>query len=84
MLASSVPAEKVSSTLTRFRVQGAGPGRGGADLSRPGRLVRWPTPVTIAHLSDLHFGGYADLAQIEALEEFLPTLGAAARSSPAT
>ncbi|HUF34310.1 MAG TPA: metallophosphoesterase [Gemmatimonadales bacterium] len=35
-------------------------------------------PVLIAHLSDLHFGGYADLAQIEALEEFLPTLGAAA------
>jgi 3',5'-cyclic AMP phosphodiesterase CpdA len=33
-------------------------------------------PVTIAHLSDLHFGGYADLAQIEALEKFLPTLGA--------
>src|SRR5262245_1976335 len=32
--------------------------------------------VTIAHLSDLHFGGYADLAQIEALEQFLPTLGA--------
>jgi 3',5'-cyclic AMP phosphodiesterase CpdA len=35
-------------------------------------------PITIAHLSDLHFGGYADLAQIEALEEVLPTLGAAA------
>jgi 3',5'-cyclic AMP phosphodiesterase CpdA len=33
----------------------------------PGRTV-------IAHLSDLHFGGYADLAQIEALETFLPTL----------
>ena len=33
-------------------------------------------PVTIAHLSDLHFGGYADLVQIEALEKFLPTLGA--------
>lgn len=32
------------------------------------------TIVTIAHLSDLHFGGYADLKQIEALEEFLPTL----------
>ncbi len=31
--------------------------------------------VVIAHLSDLHFGGYADLAQIEALETFLPTLG---------
>jgi 3',5'-cyclic AMP phosphodiesterase CpdA len=30
--------------------------------------------VVIAHLSDLHFGGYADLAQIEALESFLPTL----------
>jgi len=35
-------------------------------------------PVSIAHLSDLHFGGYADLAQIEALEKFLPTIGAAA------
>jgi 3',5'-cyclic AMP phosphodiesterase CpdA len=34
--------------------------------------------LLIAHLSDLHFGGYADLAQIEALEEFLPTLGLAA------
>jgi len=31
--------------------------------------------VVIAHLSDLHFGGYADLAQIEALESFLSTLG---------
>jgi 3',5'-cyclic AMP phosphodiesterase CpdA len=31
--------------------------------------------IVIAHLSDLHFGGYADLAQIEALENFLPTLG---------
>ena len=35
-------------------------------------------PVTVAHISDLHFGGYADLAQIEALEQFIPTLGAAA------
>jgi 3',5'-cyclic AMP phosphodiesterase CpdA len=35
-------------------------------------------PVTIAHLSDLHFGGHADLAQIEALEAFLPTIGAGA------
>jgi 3',5'-cyclic AMP phosphodiesterase CpdA len=35
-------------------------------------------PVVIAHLSDLHFGGYADLAQIEALEEFVPSLGATA------
>jgi 3',5'-cyclic AMP phosphodiesterase CpdA len=31
--------------------------------------------VVVAHLSDLHFGGHADLAQIEALETFLPTLG---------
>jgi 3',5'-cyclic AMP phosphodiesterase CpdA len=36
------------------------------------------TPVTIVHISDLHFGGYADLAQIEALDRFLPTLGAGA------
>src|SRR5919197_6208012 len=35
-------------------------------------------PVTIAHLSDLHFGGYADLAQIEALEAFLPGIAAGA------
>ncbi len=34
--------------------------------------------VTIVHLSDLHFGGFADLRQIEALEEFLPTLNPAA------
>jgi 3',5'-cyclic AMP phosphodiesterase CpdA len=36
------------------------------------------SPVTIIHLSDLHFGGYADLKQIEALEEFLPSLDATA------
>ena len=35
-------------------------------------------PVVLIHISDLHFGGYADLSQIEALEEFLPTLGATA------
>jgi predicted phosphodiesterase len=35
-------------------------------------------PITIMHLSDLHFGGYADLEQIEALEEFLPRLDAVA------
>ena len=34
--------------------------------------------VTIVHLSDIHFGGFADLKQIEALEEFLPTLQATA------
>jgi 3',5'-cyclic AMP phosphodiesterase CpdA len=33
-----------------------------------------PVPVVIVHLSDLHFGGFADLRQIEALEEFIPTL----------
>ena len=31
--------------------------------------------IVIAHLSDLHFGAYAELSQIEALETFLPTLG---------
>lgn len=31
-------------------------------------------PVTIVHLSDLHFGGFADLKQIEALDGFLPSL----------
>ena len=40
--------------------------------------------VIIAHLSDLHFGGFADLQQIEALEEFLPTLDPPHWSSPAT
>ena len=30
--------------------------------------------VRIVHLSDLHFGGHVDLLQIEALEEFLPSL----------
>ncbi|HEX7337870.1 MAG TPA: metallophosphoesterase [Gemmatimonadales bacterium] len=30
--------------------------------------------VTIVHLSDLHFGGFADLKQIEALDTFLPSL----------
>ena len=32
------------------------------------------TPVSLVHLSDLHFGGLADLPQIEALETFVPTL----------
>lgn len=32
--------------------------------------------VTLVHLSDLHFGGLVDLAQIEALEAYVPTLGA--------
>ena len=31
--------------------------------------------IVIAHVSDLHFGGYAELRQLEALETFLPTLG---------
>jgi 3',5'-cyclic AMP phosphodiesterase CpdA len=35
-------------------------------------------PVVIAHLSDLHFGGYVDRAQIEALEKLVPSLGATA------
>lgn len=35
---------------------------------RAGREVR------LLHLSDLHFGGHADLLQIEALEEFMPSL----------
>jgi 3',5'-cyclic AMP phosphodiesterase CpdA len=34
--------------------------------------------VTIVHLSDLHFGAFADLKQIEALESFLPSLAATA------
>lgn len=34
------------------------------------------TDVSLVHLSDLHFGGLADLTQVEALEAFVPTLGA--------
>ena len=34
------------------------------------------TDVSIIHLSDLHFGGHADLAQTEALEALVPALGA--------
>ena len=60
-----------------FPGAGAGPGGGSADVSNSRDLVT-PNPVTIVHLSDLHFGGYADLKQIEALESFLPTLGATA------
>ena len=36
------------------------------------------TDVSLVHLSDLHFGGLADLPQIEALETFVPTLPAQA------
>jgi 3',5'-cyclic AMP phosphodiesterase CpdA len=36
------------------------------------------TPVVIAHLSDLHFGGHLDRDQIEALEDLVPSLGATA------
>jgi predicted phosphodiesterase len=32
--------------------------------------------TTIVHCSDLHFGGQADLPQVEALERFVPTLEA--------
>jgi 3',5'-cyclic AMP phosphodiesterase CpdA len=32
------------------------------------------TDVSLVHLSDLHFGGLADLPQAEALEAFVPTL----------
>src|SRR5205814_10461846 len=48
-----------------------------SDLPVAGGMVT-NQPVAIAHVSDLHFGGYADLAQIEALEDFLPTLGVGA------
>jgi 3',5'-cyclic AMP phosphodiesterase CpdA len=34
--------------------------------------------LRIIHLSDLHFGGKADLAQIEALERLVPELAPAA------
>lgn len=34
------------------------------------------TDVSLVHLSDLHFGGHADLAQAEALEALVPRLGA--------
>jgi 3',5'-cyclic AMP phosphodiesterase CpdA len=31
--------------------------------------------LVVAHISDIHFGGRADLPQLAALERFLPTLG---------
>ncbi len=34
------------------------------------------TDTAIVHCSDLHFGGHADLPQVEALERFVPTLDA--------
>ena len=34
------------------------------------------TDVSLVHLSDLHFGGLADLPQVEGLESFVPTLPA--------
>ena len=40
VLSSSVAAEKVSSTVTRFRVKVPAARRGGAHLSGAGRLVR--------------------------------------------
>jgi 3',5'-cyclic AMP phosphodiesterase CpdA len=43
-------------------------------VSDPERGENAARDVTIVHLSDLHFGGFADLKQIEALEEFLPSL----------
>ena len=33
------------------------------------------SPITIVHLSDLHFGAFTDLKQIEALDGFLPQQG---------
>ncbi|HTK40901.1 MAG TPA: metallophosphoesterase [Gemmatimonadales bacterium] len=36
------------------------------------------TDVSLVHLSDLHFGGLADLPQVEALEAFVPALPAQA------
>ena len=78
VVSSSVPAEKVSSTVTRFRVRVPAPGGGSADVSNSRDLVTPNQAVTIVHLSDLHFGEFADLKQIEALETFLPSLGATA------
>jgi 3',5'-cyclic AMP phosphodiesterase CpdA len=34
------------------------------------------TDTTVVHCSDLHFGGHADLPQVEALERFVPSLEA--------
>ncbi len=36
------------------------------------------TPVTLVHLSDLHFGRDCDLAMIDAVERLVPTLDASA------
>ncbi|MEP6572637.1 MAG: metallophosphoesterase [Gemmatimonadota bacterium] len=34
--------------------------------------------IVLVHLSDLHFGGHADLEQLDELERFVPSLGAGA------
>jgi 3',5'-cyclic AMP phosphodiesterase CpdA len=36
------------------------------------------SPITLVHVSDLHFGGHADLRQVDELERFVPTIEAAA------
>src|SRR4029077_3605188 len=56
----------------RGPVPDPGPRERGRDahLHRPGRVVT----VQLLHLSDLHFGGLADLDQIESLEQMLPDL----------
>jgi 3',5'-cyclic AMP phosphodiesterase CpdA len=44
-------------------------------VSEPARGAAAPAgPATIVHLSDLHFGVHCDLQQMEALEDFLPSL----------
>ena len=68
--ASSLPPEKLSSTRTRFRLRV--PAKGEVVLTYRVRVV--VKPVTLAHLSDLHFGRDVDLNQIEALEAFIPAL----------
>src|SRR5207247_10642685 len=49
---------------------GTGERRGDAHLHRADRVVT----VQLLHVADLHFGGLADIRQIEALEKMIPDL----------
>jgi len=70
IIESSVPAEKLSSTESRFPRAGARGGRGDVDLHGASRAMT----VQIAHIGDMHFGGLANVPVVEALERMLPDL----------
>src|SRR4026207_116187 len=57
--------------MAALPAQGPRPRRSGGGVPGPGGVV---TPVTLAHVSDLHFGRDAQLDQIEVLEELIPEL----------